>query len=70
MAFSIFRVLTDTWWDWMAVDIADGDDDALRELVFVDVLVVDVGGMGEEWRWCNLLRRIFCGELFDKRDEL
>ena len=54
----------------MAVDIAGGDDDAFRELVLADLLVVDVGGMGEERRWCNLLRRIFWGELFDIRDEL
>lgn len=74
MAFSILRVLTATWCDWIAVDIAGRDDD-LRELLLsmLVVAVADVGGgVGEEeeckW-WCNL-GRLFCGDLERRSDEL
>lgn len=53
----------------MAVDIAGGDDAALRELL--DVVVVDVGGMGEEeLSWCNLRRIRAEFDVDDRRDEL
>ena len=52
----------------MKVDIAGGDDAALREL---DAVVVDVGGMGEEeWSWCNLRRIRAEFDVDDRRDEL
>ena len=49
IASSILRVLTATWCDWMAVDIA-GDGDEFRELLLLLVVgvFVDVGWVGEE----------------------
>ena len=52
----------------MKVDIAGGDDAALREF---DALVVDVCGMGEEeLSWCNLRRIRAEFDVDDRRDEL